>query len=98
MSAPAEASPADRVHTADADRVLVSGAPASSRQFERPRHGPAAVQVGTLRITTHAQVWERGLDWTLDPSAFAIDRLPLPDPPVCRSSATDALRRDRPPG
>ena len=60
------------------DRVVLRLPPGLEPQFERPKYGAAAVRVGTLRITTLAQVWERVLDYALDPSAFAIDRLPAP--------------------
>ena len=60
------------------DRIVLRLPPGLEPQFERPKYGAAAVQVGTLRITKLAQVWERVLDYSLDPSAFAIDRLPAP--------------------
>jgi hypothetical protein len=60
------------------DRIVLRLPPGLEPSFERPQFGLPSVRVGTLTITTLAQVWERGLDYALDPAAFAVDRFPAP--------------------
>lgn len=61
------------------DRVVLRLPPGLEPSFEQPQFGMPHVQVGQLRISTLAQVWERGMGgFVFDPSLFAIDRVAAP--------------------
>ncbi len=59
------------------DRIVLRLPPGLEPQFELSPGFPH-VQVGALRITTLAQVWEPWLAVHIDPAMFAIDRRPAP--------------------